>query len=188
VLHEQTAKPEFPTNLLAVDGSWNTILVEGNVPYHNGAHVTAAFVQKRTIDAYSKSAWDVPEVRAVAPPPPPPTSATTTSRRTAPTAIMQWGQSPRVLLTALSLWTGRSVRQIFAIPGDVDVVDAVDLEAQALGLQAELLQTRSGISDGGEYNPFAQTRERDSGAVVATSEDKKSVRCQSVAHPLVLFR
>jgi hypothetical protein len=74
------------------------------------------------------------------------------------------------------------------IYGDVDVVDAVDLEAQALGLQAELLQTRSGISDGGEYNPFAQTRERDSGAVVATSEDKKSVRCQSVAHPLVLFR
>ena len=48
------SRPEFPTNLLAVEGSWNSISVEGDVPYHNGSYATAAFVQKRIIDAYSK--------------------------------------------------------------------------------------------------------------------------------------
>jgi hypothetical protein len=57
-----SSRPEFPSNLLAVDGSWNHIAIEGNIPYHNGAYINAAFVQKRVIDAYSKSAWDVPEI------------------------------------------------------------------------------------------------------------------------------
>jgi Fibronectin type III domain len=55
-------KPENPSGLNAVAGTWNSITLTGRLPFDNGNPIRLMLVQKRTIDAYTKSGWSVPEL------------------------------------------------------------------------------------------------------------------------------
>ena len=51
-------RPEMPSNLTAVDGSWNFILLEGKIPFDNGLPIHSLWVQKRIIQPFSKGSWE----------------------------------------------------------------------------------------------------------------------------------
>ncbi len=53
-----TGPPETPNNPVAIFGSWNTMLFEVDIPYHNGSTVVAMQVEKRTIAPFEIGAWE----------------------------------------------------------------------------------------------------------------------------------
>jgi Fibronectin type III domain len=53
-------KPENPSGLSAVAGTWNSITLTGRLPFDNGNSIRLMLVQKRSVDAYTKSSWSVP--------------------------------------------------------------------------------------------------------------------------------
>lgn len=54
----QTGVPEQPDNPIAVEGSWNSIHYEVNIPYHNGSTITAMQIEKRTVSPFDIGMWE----------------------------------------------------------------------------------------------------------------------------------
>ena len=52
-----TQKPEQPSILQVMNATWNSMLLEGYLPYDNGSKITSMFVQYRIIEAFSKGSW-----------------------------------------------------------------------------------------------------------------------------------
>lgn len=51
------APPEKPTNPIAIEGNWNSVTFEVDIPYHNGAAIKTMEVFQRTITPFSISPW-----------------------------------------------------------------------------------------------------------------------------------
>lgn len=52
-----TSAPEHPCQLVPVSGTYCAVRLCATVPYHNGSRIVGFMLQKRTIEAFSRSDW-----------------------------------------------------------------------------------------------------------------------------------
>jgi hypothetical protein len=60
--HTKIGVPEKPKSLRPVTGTWNSITLEGIVPFANGSPVTSFVVQRRWVQPFDRGDWEIPLV------------------------------------------------------------------------------------------------------------------------------